>query len=613
MKNNLGVYYFHQGTNYYAYKLLGSHYQKDATTFRVWAPNAKKIAVVGEFNGWNKTTHLMSKITDEGLWEITIPGVCEYQAYKYAILSRRNRWILKSDPYAYHFEIRPSTASKVYSLEGYEFNDSSWMQKRSCQVNKPMNIYELNLASWRKYEDGNFFNYEKLAYELIDYLKDLSYTHIEIMPINEFPLDASWGYQVTGFFGITSRFGTPKDFMKFVDLMHQANIGVIVDWVPGHFCKDEHGLIDFDGSTLYEPSDKTKKEHLNWGTRCFDYGRCEIQSFLVSSAMYLLEEYHIDGLRVDAVASMLYLNYDREDGKWHLNSEGTNINLEALAFLKKLNEAIHSHYPGVMTIAEESTTFPNLTKKVSEGGVGFDYKWNMGWMNDTLKYLKTDPIYRQYDHHLITFQMTYIYSEKFILALSHDEVVHGKCSLLSKAPGTYEQKFAGVKTYLMYMMSHPGKKLNFMGYEFGQFIEWRDAYELDWLLLQYEQHQQMLEFNKKLNKIYLTNKPFYELDDSWLGFNWINANDDSRNVYSYVRKDASGNEIFVILNFSLSEWHNYKVALPTGDYEVLLASNDISNGGYFDVYNQKYRSINNEMSLNLPAICGIYLRKVKRD
>ena len=611
MSKDLGVYYFHQGTNYYAYQLLGSCYSDEETIFRVWAPNAKKVSVVGDFNKWDKEKNPMKLLEDGEIWEAKISSLSEFSNYKYAILTKQNKWILKADPYAYHAEVRPETASKVYNLKGYAFGDKEWMEKRSNCYHTPLNIYELNLGSWRTYQDGNYFNYVKMAEELVKYVHEMGYTHVEIMPISEFPFDKSWGYQVTGYYAITSRFGTPHDFMKFVDILHQANIGVILDWVPGHLCKDSHGLIDFDGSKTYEPSDPTMMEHEGWGTRCFDYDKPEVRSFLISNAMYFLNEYHIDGLRVDAVAAILYLDYDRAEGKWHKNKEGTNINLGALSFLKNLNQVVHDYHKGVMMIAEESTTFPKLTVPVKDGGVGFDYKWNMGWMNDTIEYMKKDPIFRSYLHHKITFQMTYIYSEHYILALSHDEVVHGKCSLLNKMPGTYEQKFAGLKTYLMYMMSHPGKKLNFMGYEFGQFIEWRDDREIDWLLLAYPQHQAMHQFTKKLNHLYLNNKPFYECDDTWDGFEWLNADDVDHNVYVYKRKDKEKNEIYVILNFSFSEWKNYEITIPNGTYEILLASNDVTEGGYANVYNHKLRATKNKMKVNLPAICGMYLRKVK--
>ena len=610
MKDNLGLFYFHQGTNYYAYKYLGSHILDGKTVFRVWAPNAMKVSVIGDFNNWDRTKNPMNKIS-VGVWEVEIENVKEFDNYQFAIKGSNRRWKNKSDPYAYHFECRPNVASKVYSLGKYKFTDKKWMKNRYFGVNKPMNIYELNLGSWRTYEDGNFFSYQKYALEIVDYVKKMGYTHIELMPINEFPFDKSWGYQVTGFFGITSRYGTPDDFREFVDICHNNGIGVIVDWVPGHFCKDSHGLIDFDGSFLYENPDPTRREQKGWGTRCFDYGRNEVQSFLVSSALYLLEEYHIDGLRVDAVASMLYLDYCREPNEWHPNIEGTNINLEAVAFLKKFNSAVHEYYPGVITIAEESTTYPNITVKVSDGGLGFDYKWNMGWMNDTLSYIKTDPIYKRYDHNKITFQLTYIFSEKFVLALSHDEVVHGKLSLINRMPGDYQQKFAGMRVYMMYMISHPGKKLLFMGGEIGQFIEWRDDREVDWLLLGYEPHQLLQKFNADLNHFYLKHSEFYERDDNWSGFEWINADDKDRNIFTYKRRNNLGKEIIVLLNFSFSSWNNYYVYVEDGEYEVLFHSDDVKYGGSTKVGKKTIKVINGTMIIDVPPISGIYLRKVK--
>lgn len=610
MKDNLGLFYFHQGTNYYAYKYLGSHILDGKTTFRVWAPNALKVSVVGDFNNWDKNKNPMHKISD-GVWELVVEGVKEFDCYQYAIKGKNNRWFNKSDPYAKHFELRPKVASKVYELGKYEFTDSKWMKKRGIGLDKPMNIYELNLGSWRTYEDGNFFDYRKLAIELVEYIKKMGYTHIEIMPVNEFPFDKSWGYQVTGFFGITSRYGTPDDFRFFVDTLHNAGIGVIVDWVPGHFCKDAHGLYEFDGGILYEHPDPTRREHKGWGTRCFDYGRTEIQSFLVSSAIYLLEEYHIDGLRVDAVSSMLYLDYCREAGEWHPNNLGTNINLESVAFIQKLNGVIHKLYPGVITIAEEATTYPNITGPTEHGGLGFDYKWNMGWMNDTLSYVKTDPIFKQYHHHKITFQLTYAFTEKFILPLSHDEVVHGKLSLINRMPGTYDEKFAGLKAYMMYMISTPGKKLMFMGGEIGQFIEWRDDREIDWLLLQYEHHQKMLNFNADLNHFYKKHSEFYEIEDSWSGFDWINANDADHNIYSYKRRNKKGKEIIVVLNFSNSFWDNYYVYTEDGDYEILFHSDDVAYGGARKPNKKRIHVENGTMILRIPPLCGIYLRKVK--
>lgn len=614
MREEQGIYLFHQGTNYYSYELLGSHLVKGGVLFRTWAPNAKKVAVVGDFNGWDRNKHQMSLINNEGVWEIFIPDVEEFASYKYAIKTKSNRYVLKSDPYAFHSELRPNTASKVYNLKGYKFKDAKWMNNRITHhyYNKPLNIYELNLASWRTYADGNFFDYIKIAEELSQYIKKMGYTHIELMPVSEYPYDPSWGYQVTGFYSITSRFGTPKQFMQFVDIMHQNNIGVIVDWVPGHFCKDVHGLIEYDGTYLYEPSNPKKREHAGWGTRTFDYGRCEIQSFLVSNAVYLLKEYHIDGLRVDAVSSMLYLDYCRNEGEWEPNSFGTNINLDAVAFIKKLNQTISDHFKGVLMIAEEATTYPGITSSVQDGGLGFSYKWNMGWMNDTLSYAKVDPIFKQYDHNKITFQLTYAYSEKFILPISHDEVVHGKLSLVNKMAGDYDQKFMSLQTYYMYMMSHPGKKLNFMGNEIAQIIEWRDDREIDWLLLQYPKHIDFQRFIADLNKVYLKNKPLYNLDDSWDGFNWLIVDDSGHNTFTYERIDDEGKKIIITLNFSFVDWNKYSFNVENGIYKIIYASNDSKYGGANKLIGKTITVKNGKLVFNLPANCGIYFRKVEK-
>lgn len=610
-----GIYYFHQGTNYRSYELMGCHYNGDSCVFRVYAPNAKKVSVVGEFNNWDTRTHVMKKISDNGLYEIEISGVKEFLCYQYAILTRRNRLIFKSDPYGYHSELRPEKASKVYNLEGYEFHDQEWLNNRKIKqsLDKPINIYEVHLGSWRRYEDGSVFSYQKLAIELAQYVKEMGYTHIEIMPVSEYPYDPSWGYQVTGYYAITSRYGTPKDFMEFVDIMHQAGIGVIIDWVPGHFTKDSHGLYEFDGKCLYEPSDPTRKEHKGWGTRCFDYGRNEVQSFLVSNAMFLIDKFHIDGIRVDAVASMLYLDYGRDEGQWHPNSFGTNINLEALAFLQKVNAIVHEYYPGVLMIAEESTTFPRLTEPTSNGGVGFDYKWNMGWMNDTLSYMKTDPLFKRYDHHKLTFQLTYVFSERYVLPLSHDEVVHMKGSLINKMPGEYEQKFEQLKTYYTYMLTHPGKKLLFMGGEIGQFREWSEARELDWSVLQYDTHKGLKEYVKDLNYVYKENPALYQNEINWEGFRWVSVDDADHNILAYARKSFNNEELIVILNFANSNWDNYEFSLENGIYEILLCSKDFKYNGNNKLNGNKYIATNHTLRIDIPNSCGIILRKVKEN
>ncbi len=611
--NEQGIYYFHQGTNYEAYDLLGAHYSKEGTTFRVWAPNAKSVSVVGDFNNWNISTHIMNKITNEGLYEIKIMNVYEYDCYQYAITTKRNKILMKSDPYAFHSELRPKKASKVYDLNKFEFTDDSWMKSRGNKQNyhSPINIYEVHLGSWRKYQDDEFFDYKKLGEELSDYAIEMGYTHIELLPVSEYPYDPSWGYQVTGYYSVTSRYGTPCDFMEFVNICHNKGIGVILDWVPGHFNKDSNGLIDFDGNHLYEPSDKTKKENKGWGTRCFDYGRCEVQSFLVSNAMFFVKKFHIDGIRMDAVASMLYLDYGKDEGEWHPNSFGTNINLEAVAFIKKCNDAIHNLYPEVLMIAEESTAYPKVTVPTEYGGLGFNYKWNMGWMNDSLSYIKDDPIYRQYHHDKLTFQMTYIYNEHYVLPLSHDEVVHMKGSLINKIPGTYEQKFAGLKVYMTYMMTHPGKKLIFMGGEIGQFREWSEAREIDWSVLRFDSHANLKKYNKDLNHLYISETSLYENDYNWDGFKWLVVNDNTHNLLAYERIYQS-ERLIVVLNFSYSMWFDYHIPnISNGEYEIILSSDDECYGGTHNLKKSKYKVDNNELVISIPYSSGIILRKVK--
>lgn len=602
----LGIYYFHQGTNYETYKLLGAHYTKESTTFRVWAPNAKAVYVVGDFNDWQKA--LMKRISSNGIYEITITGVLEFQNYRYVIETFNNKFIEKSDPYGFHFELRPKTSSKVYNLNGYTYNDGVWMKKRKNlqKPNQPLNIYEVHLGSWRKFNDGEFFSYQKIAHELASYVKKLHYTHIEVMPLCEYPYDPSWGYQVLGYYAITSRYGTPKDFMEFVDIMHQNNIGVIMDWVPGHFVKDGNGLIDFDGTYLYENQDPMRMEHKGWGTRCFDYGREEIQSFLVSNAMFFFDLFHLDGLRVDAVTSMLYLDYGRDKNEWHPNNFGGNVNLEAVAFLKKLNKVKKEKFPDCLMIAEESSAFPNVTSPL-EDGLGFDYKWNMGWMNDSLDYVKNDPIYRKYHHHNITFQLTYAFDERFILPISHDEVVHMKGSLINKMPGNEFQKISALKTYMTYMMTHPGKKLTFMGCEFGQFSEWNESRELDWYLLENDLHKKLLRFNSALFNIYKTKKPLHAVDDSWDGFEWIVVNDENRNVFIYKRKYRN-QTIIVILNFAYATWNNYTITLESGTYSVLLNTMDKKFGGTVDS-KQIHNVIDDKLSFDLLENSAIILEK----
>ncbi len=579
--SDIPVYLFKQGRNCRAYEFFGSHLTKNGAVFRVWAPEAVSVSVVGEFNGWNGEDCKMDRIAD-GIWEKEIEGIKEFDAYKYLIVGRDGKERMKADPYAFHSETRPANASKVYELDGYCWGDEKYLQqvyKRNIYAS-PVNIYELHAGSWKTYPDGEPYSYRKLADELVPYLKEMSYTHVELMPVLEHPFDGSWGYQVTGYFAVTSRYGTPHDFMYFVDTLHKAGIGVILDWVPAHFPKDAHGLYEFDGSCCYEYSDELKREHADWGTRIFDFGKNEVISFLTSSAAFFFDKYHIDGLRVDAVASMLYLDYGRQDGQWRPNTYGGRENLEAVAFLRYLNESIFRDYPHALMIAEESTAWPLVTKPVSVDGLGFNFKWNMGWMNDILRYSALDGLSRKYNHDLITFSMFYAFSENFVLPISHDEVVHGKKSLLDKMPGTYEEKFKGMKAFLGYMYSHPGKKLLFMGQEFGQFIEWDEKKQLDWFLLDYDAHRQLHGYVKELNRIYRDNSPFWEIDYSWEGFNWLVSDDNANSVVAFERIDTKGERVVAVCNFTPVTRECYRIGVEDrGVLTYLLNSDDKEFGG----------------------------------
>lgn len=592
MKNELADYLFHQGTNYKSYEYLGSHLTVEdgvkGVIFRVWAPSADSVSLVGDFNGWDTAVSPMVKL-DGGVWELFVKDLKVYDTYKYAI-SANGKVVLKSDPYAYHAETTPANASKVYDLSGYEWNDKEFVAQRDPDRfhHKPLNIYEVNLLSFKRKKSGDYYSYRELATVLVDYVKEMGYNCIELMPITEYPFDGSWGYQVTGYFAVTSRLGTPKDFMYLVDSFHQNGISVILDWVPAHFPKDEFGLYEFDGSPLYENHGWDRIEHKGWGTRIFDLGRTEVQSFLISSACFFLEKYHIDGIRVDAVASMLYLDYDKKPGEWIPNEYGDNKNLESIAFIKKLNSTIRNNFPYAIMIAEESTSYPKVTFPVDDGGLGFDYKWNMGWMNDTLSYVQTDPLFRRYDHNKLTFSLTYAFTEHFILPVSHDEVVYGKKSLLDKQFGCYDDKFAGVRAFMGYMMSHPGKKLMFMGCEFGQYKEWAYKEGLEFFLKKYPSHAKLSTFFKDINHFYLSVPAVYGDDDGWDGFEWIDPDDKDENILAYKRKYGK-DEIIVIINFSgITE--SYRFGAEKGKYAVVFNSDKKIYGGAGAIKKRVYQT-----------------------
>jgi len=631
-KENFPAYIFHEGTNYRSYLYFGSHDavdedDKPCTVFRVWAPKARYISVTGDFCNWSEEDGAipMKKIDDGGIWEAYGYGFKEYDTYKYRVVGCDGRVVFKSDPYGVHMETRPSTGSKIYHLDGYNWHDAHWIEKRKNSVpyREPMNIYEMHLGSWRLRDTGDVYDYVSLASELVPYLKKMGYTHVEVMPLMEYPYDGSWGYQVIGYFAPTSRYGTPKDLMKFVDILHQHNIGVIMDWVPAHFPKDESGLANFDGSPTYEYADPRKGEHYEWGTKVFDYSRPEVVSFLMSSAEYWLEYYHFDGLRVDAVASMLYLNYARRDGEWIPNIHGGYENLEAIKFLQNLNTNVFKEYPGVLMIAEESTAWPLVTKPVSDGGLGFNFKWNMGWMNDMLHYVSLDPFFRKDNHNDITFSLTYAFSENYILPLSHDEVVHGKKSLIDKQPGSYEEKFAGLRAFYGYMMGHPGKKLLFMGGEFGQFIEWDYHKQLDWFLLGYNMHQKLQNYVIDLNHFYLKHKAMYEQDDSWDGFKWICYDDNLQNIVSFRRIDRQGDEIVEVVNFAPVVRHDYRMGVAQDAYYVEALNSDdekyggsgVRNEGWISAEEIPMHGYDYSISITIPPMAAVFftLRKKRKS
>ena len=617
MEKSKEIYLFHQGTYYHAYNLLGCHPINDGAWFRVWAPNAKAISVVGDFNGWDENAHQMTKVEDSSIWEVFVIGTKQFDNYKYRITTADDRVLFKADPYAFHSETNGGTCSKVYAHDDFEWTDKKYYEIKALEnhFEKPMNVYEVNFVSWKRHEDGSAYSYKELADELIPYVKEMGYTHIECMPLTEYPYEGSWGYQVTGYFSVTSRFGTPDDFKYFINKCHEENIGVIVDWVPAHFPKDPHGLVEFDGGYCYENQGWDRMEFEVWGTRKFDYGRTEVQSFLISSAMMFLDKYHVDGLRVDAVASMLYLDYDKKEGEWIPNENGDNKNLEAIAFLRKLNSAVLTEFPSALMIAEESTAWPMVTKPGYIGGLGFNYKWNIGWMNDTLSYVSLDPFFRKDNHGKLTFSMFYAFSENFILPISHDEVVYGKKSLLNKMYGEYTQKFDLMRAFMMYMFAHPGKKLSFMGNEFAQFDEWNNCKGIDFMLLEFEKHNKMFAFVKELNHTYLNNSEFYEIDYSWEGFRWLTADDNTNNVVAFERKNKAGETIVCIANFSPVRHEHYRVGLDAGRYEEILNSNLSAFGGNgrhygtIESYAVRVNGWENSIELTLEPNSAVYFKK----
>ncbi|MDD5796970.1 MAG: 1,4-alpha-glucan branching protein GlgB [Clostridiaceae bacterium] len=610
MITEMDQYLFGQGTHYEIYKKLGAHlteYEGEkGVYFAVWAPHAKGVRVVGEFNCWGSDGYRMNRLEPLGIYEVFVPGLEEGCMYKYLIETEKGDYLYKADPFAFYAEKRPGTASRVADISGFTWHDNRWMTKRAGwnAAESPMTIYEVHPGSWKRHpheedEDG-FYNYRELAAELTEYIKKMGYTHIELMGIAEHPFDGSWGYQVTGYFAPTSRYGTPKDFQYMIDYFHKHNIGVILDWVPAHFPRDAHGLANFDGEALYEHPDSRRGEHPDWGTKIFNYEKSEVRNFLIANALFWLGEYHIDGLRVDAVASMLYLDYGKQDGQWLPNKYGGNENLDAVWFFKHLNSIVHGRGDGSMIIAEESTAWPGVTKDVDDDGLGFTFKWNMGWMNDFLEYMKLDPYFRKDNHNKMTFAMSYAYSENYILVLSHDEVVHLKCSMLNKMPGYLDDKFANLKAGYTFMFGHPGKKLLFMGNEFAQLQEWSEARELDWFLLKEDRHLHMQNYVRALLQLYKKYRCLYELDDSWDGFQWINADDSYRSIFSFVRysKTKRKNLLFV-MNFTPMERPDYRVGVPKKKkYKLVLDSDAEEYGGSgrkrAKVYDAKKGSCDNQ-------------------
>lgn len=619
---------FLEGKEHSAYKFMGAHFvtenRKRGVRFTTWAPRSSKIYVIGDFNNWElKEEYSMEKINERGIWSLFLPKLEEGIKYKFAVVNEcGNNTVYKADPYAFKSELRPNTASVLTKIKSFRWGDKRWLNKREKEGldNKPMNIYELHLGSWKR-KDGEFMTYEEISELLVEYIKEMGYTHVEFMPINEHPLDASWGYQGVGYYSVTSRYGDLNGLKALINKLHKNNIGVLLDWVPSHFCKDEHGLFMFDGSPTYEYEAWWKANNEGWGTCNFDLGRPEVKSFLFSNAMYWINEFHIDGLRVDAVSNMLYLDYGREYGEWEPNIYGGNGNLEAIAFLKELNTIIKKEGKGAITVAEESTSWEGITKPVEEGGLGFDYKWNMGWMNDTLSYIELDPIYRKYHHNKMNFSMMYNYSEKFILPISHDEVVHGKKSLINKMWGDDWKKYAGLRLYASFMMGHPGKKLMFMGCEFGQFVEWREWEELQWNVIEeFDIHRKTKEYFKALNHFYLENSSLWSLDYEEEGFKWIDADNSEESVLSFIRIGKNKKEkLIFICNFTPEVYYDFKVGVPgLGEYVEVFNSDSLEFGGAGNIMGdsilkateESFKDFDYSISVKVPPL-GTLVLKVK--
>jgi len=620
------IYLFNEGANYRSYQLMGAHITTEkgqkGVRFTVWAPNAREVRVVGDFNNWQGQETKMSLMGSSGIWVLFVPGLASGVFYKYEIHTWEGWNFFKSDPYAFYSELRPNTASRVWDLNGYEWKDFEWQEQKQSQAvyQSPLLIYEVHLGSWKRGPENTVLSYRELAEELPQYAAKMGYTHIELMPLAEHPFDGSWGYQATGYYSLTSRYGTPEDFMYFVDKCHQLGIGVIMDWVPGHFCKDDHGLRCFDGKPLYEPHSLERRENQEWGTANFDFGRTEVLSFLISNALFWLDVYHIDGFRVDAVSNILYLNYGRKEGEWTSNKYGGSGNLEGMEFLRKVNEIVFHYYPETLMIAEESTAWPMVSWPTNVGGLGFNFKWNMGWMNDMLSYVSLDPIYRKWNHNLVTFSFMYAFSENFILALSHDEVVHGKHSMLGKMPGDYWQQFANLRAFYGYWMAHPGKKLLFMGGEFGQFIEWKPADSLDWHLLDYGMHQKLHEYSRQLNHFYQREAALWEIDFDWQGFQWIDCHNYEQSIICFLRQAKEPDQfLLVVCNFTPELREDYRIGVPfLGQYQEVFNSDWECFGGSgqqnasqltandYQWHNQPYC-----LSLRIPPLATIYLKLVK--